>query len=43
MRICDINEFMNSEIILEVAGKTLSGAMSFPEGVGKLMGAGVEF
>ena len=34
---------MNSEIILEVAGKTLSGAMSFPEAVGKLMGAGVEF
>ncbi len=34
---------MNSEVILEVAGKTLSGAMSFPDAVGKLMGAGVEF
>ena len=34
---------MNSEIILEVATNTLSGAMSFPDAVGKLMGAGVEF
>jgi len=34
---------MNPEIILEVAAKTLSGAMSFPDAVGKLLGAGVEY
>ena len=34
---------MNAEIILEVATKTLAGTMSFPDAVGKLMGAGVEF
>ena len=34
---------MNSEIILEVATNTLSGAMSFPDAVGKLLAAGVEF
>ena len=34
---------MNSEIILEVAIKTLSGAMSFSDAVGKLLGAGVEY
>lgn len=34
---------MNSEIILEVATKTLSGAVSFPEAVGKLLATGVEY
>jgi uncharacterized protein YbcV (DUF1398 family) len=34
---------MNSKIILEVATKTLAGTMSFPEVVGQLLAAGVEY
>jgi uncharacterized protein YbcV (DUF1398 family) len=34
---------MNAEIILDVATKTLGGTLSFPEAVGKLIAAGVEF
>ncbi|HEU6449455.1 MAG TPA: DUF1398 family protein [Verrucomicrobiae bacterium] len=34
---------MNSEIILEVATRTLAGAISFPDAVGKLLATGVEF
>jgi uncharacterized protein YbcV (DUF1398 family) len=34
---------MNTEIIFEVSHATLGGTMSFPEAVGKLMGAGVEY
>jgi uncharacterized protein YbcV (DUF1398 family) len=34
---------MNVEIIFEVSHATLGGTMSFPDAVGKLMGAGVEY
>ncbi len=34
---------MNTDIILEVARATLGGTMSFPEGVAKLLPAGVEY
>src|ERR1700743_1274362 len=34
---------MNTEIITEAACKTLDGSMSFPEVVGKLLSAGVEY
>jgi uncharacterized protein YbcV (DUF1398 family) len=34
---------MNTEIIVEAAEATLAGTMSFPEVVGKLLGAGVEY
>src|SRR5262249_39863357 len=34
---------MNTEIITETARKTLDGTMSFPEVVGQLMTAGVEY
>jgi len=34
---------MNTEIINEVARTTMHGAMSFPEAVGKLIAAGVEY
>ena len=34
---------MNTTIITEVARKTLNGTMSFPEVVGQLMTAGVEY
>jgi len=34
---------MNSEIILEVAAKTLAGTISFPDVVGQLIAAGVEY
>jgi uncharacterized protein YbcV (DUF1398 family) len=34
---------MNVEIIFEVCHATLGGTMSFPDAVGKLMGAGVEY
>ncbi|HEX3856505.1 MAG TPA: DUF1398 domain-containing protein [Verrucomicrobiae bacterium] len=34
---------MNVEIIFEVSHATLGGTLSFPDAVGKLMGAGVEY
>jgi hypothetical protein len=34
---------MNVEIIFEVSHATLGGTMPFPDAVGKLMGAGVEY
>ncbi|HHY85441.1 MAG TPA: DUF1398 domain-containing protein [Verrucomicrobia bacterium] len=34
---------MNTEIITEVAHETQSGNMTFPEAIGKLMAAGVEY
>jgi uncharacterized protein YbcV (DUF1398 family) len=34
---------MNTEFINEVARATMHGAMSFPEAVGKLIAAGVEY
>jgi uncharacterized protein YbcV (DUF1398 family) len=34
---------MNVEIIFEVCHATLGGTLSFPDAVGKLMGAGVEY
>jgi uncharacterized protein YbcV (DUF1398 family) len=34
---------MNTKIITEVARKTLDGTMSFPEVVGQLLAAGVEY
>ena len=34
---------MNTEVIVEVARATLAGTISFPEVVGKLIGAGVEY
>jgi uncharacterized protein YbcV (DUF1398 family) len=34
---------MNIELIFEVSHATLGGTMSFPDAVGKLMGAGVEY
>jgi len=34
---------MNTEIIVEAARATLAGTMSFPEVVGKLLAAGVEY
>jgi uncharacterized protein YbcV (DUF1398 family) len=34
---------MNTEIITEAARKTLDGTMSFPEVVGQLLAAGVEY
>ncbi len=34
---------MNTSIIVEVARKTLAGTISFPEVVGQLLAAGVEY
>jgi len=34
---------MNIEIVTETARKTLAGTLSFPEGVGRLLAAGVEY
>jgi uncharacterized protein YbcV (DUF1398 family) len=34
---------MNSKLILEAARGTLDGTLSFPEVVGKLLAAGVEY
>ena len=34
---------MNTKIIIETARKTLDGTMSFPEVVGQLLAAGVEY
>jgi len=34
---------MNVEIIFEVSHATLGGTMPFPDAVGQLMGAGVEY
>jgi len=34
---------MNAKMITETARKTLDGTMSFPEAVGQLLAAGVEY